>query len=126
MTRPRLQLSRRSMIKGAGTVAVALPWLEAMVRRPSAQAAAPIAGPKRFLAVYTPGGTVPEKWRPSGTSETSFGLSPILAPLEPVKQRIIVVDGLHLKCGDQSLFNVEQYQGGMVGWLTGMVQQGAR
>ncbi|HEX2656963.1 MAG TPA: DUF1552 domain-containing protein, partial [Polyangia bacterium] len=53
-----------------------------------------------------------------------FVLSPILAPLEPVKDRIMVVDGLTLLCGDQSKFNVEQSQGGMVGWLTGNVQPG--
>jgi hypothetical protein len=117
----KLRLSRRSVIKGAGGIAIALPWLEAMTRRRSAQAASPPNAPKRFLAVYTPGGTVPEKWTPTG-SETDFTLSPILAPLEPVKSRILVLSGLHLKCGDQSVFNVEQLQGGMMGWLTGLVQ----
>ena len=42
-----------------------------------------------------------------------------------MKQNLIVLDGLNLMCGDQSKFNVEQYQGGMVGWLTGMVQPGS-
>ena len=119
----KLRLTRRSVIKGAGGIAIALPWLEAMTHRRSAQAAAPPNAPKRFLAVYTPGGTVPEKWTPTG-SETAFTLSPILAPLEPVKSRIIVLSGLHLKCGDQSMFAVEQQQGGMMGWLTGLVQPG--
>jgi len=119
----KLRLSRRSVLKGAGGIAIALPWLEAMTHRRSAQAAAPPNAPKRFLAVYTPGGTVPEKWTPTG-SETAFTLSPILAPLEPVKSRIIVLSGLHLKCGDQSMFAVEQLQGGMMGWLTGLVQPG--
>jgi len=35
-----------------------------------------------------------------------------------------VVDGLRLLCGDETRFTVEQYQGGMMGWLTGMVQPG--
>lgn len=120
----KLSLSRRSVLKGAGGVAIALPWLEAMRRARPARAAAPTVAPKRFLAVYTPGGTILDKWRPTGT-ETDFALAPILAPLEPVKSRIIVLDGLHLKCADESMFAVEQYQGGMVGWLTGMVQPGA-
>ena len=131
MDRPlnKLRLSRRSVIKGAGGIALALPWLEAMTHRRPARAAAPAVAPKRFLAVYTPGGTVRsgsigDRYTPTGT-ETAFTLSPILAPLEPVKSSVIVVDGLHLKCGDQSLFNVEQYQGGMVGWLTGLVQPGS-
>ena len=119
----KLRLSRRSVLKGAGGIAIALPWLEAMTRRRPAQAAAPQNAPKRFLAVYTPGGTVLEKWTPTG-SETDFMLSPILAPLEPVKSRVLVLGGLHLKCGDQSVFPVEQLQGGMMGWLTGLVQPG--
>ena len=118
----KLRLTRRTVLKGAGGIALALPWLEAMIDGRSARAAAP--APKRFLAVYTPGGTVLDKWRPTGT-ETAFTLSPILAPFEPVKQNLIVLDGLNLMCGDQSKFNVEQYQGGMVGWLTGMVQPGS-
>ena len=120
----KLRLTRRTVLKGAGGIAVALPWLEAMTDGRRARAAAPTPSPKRFLAVYTPGGTVLDKWRPTGT-ETAFTLSPILAPLEPVKQNVIVLDGLYLMCGDQSKFAVEQYQGGMVGWLTGMVQPGA-
>ena len=131
MDRPinKLRLTRRSVIKGAGGIALALPWLEAMTHRRLARAAAPAVAPKRFLAVYTPGGTVRsgsigDRYTPTGT-ETAFTLSPILAPLEPVKSSVIVVDGLHLKCGDQSVFNVEQYQGGMVGWLTGLVQPGS-
>ena len=96
----KLRLTRRSVLKGAGGIAIALPWLEAMTHRRPARAAAPPNTPKRFLAVYTPGGTVPEKWTPTG-SETDFALSPILSPLEPVKSRLLVLDGLHLKCGDQ-------------------------
>jgi hypothetical protein len=120
----KLRLNRRSLLKGAGGIALALPWLEAMTHRRPARAAAPPNAPKRFLAVYTPGGTVPEKWTPTG-SETDFTLSPILSPLEPVKSHLLVLGGLHLKCGDQSLFAVEQLQGGMMGWLTGQVQPGS-
>lgn len=117
--------SRRSFLRGTGQVAIALPWLETMAERRRAHAAAAPVPAKRFLAVYQPGGTVLENWRPSGSSETDFKLSPILAPFEPLKNRLVVVDGLHMKCADQTLFNVEQCQGGMVGWLTGMVQPGA-
>ena len=120
-SRPRF--SRRSVIKGAGGVVIALPWLEAMMPRRPARAATPATAAKRFVAVYTPGGTVPEKWTPTGT-ETDFTLSPILSPLAPVKGNVIVLDGLRLMCGDQSQFSVEQSQGGMMGLLTGQVQPG--
>lgn len=119
----KFRLSRRAVIRGAGTIAIGLPWLEVMSDGGPARAATQPNMPKRFLAVYHPGGTVLEKWRPTGT-EADFTLSPILAPFENVKSRLVVLDGLHLKCGDQYIFSVEQYQGGMVGWLTGLVQPG--
>jgi hypothetical protein len=116
------KISRRSVLKGAAGVAIGLPWLEAMTRERTARANAAGSTPKRFLAVYWPGGTVPEKWQPTGT-ENAFTLSPILSPLEPVKSSILIPTGLRLMCGDQTQFSVEQSQGGMVGWLTGQVQQ---
>src|SRR4029079_653576 len=84
---------------------------------------------KRFVTVYQPGGAVRsgsigDKYTPTG-SETSFTLSPILAPLQPMQSRIIVADGLNLTCGDQSKYSVEQHQGGSVGLFTGGVQQGS-
>src|SRR4029079_17807763 len=70
------------------------------------------------------GGSIGDKSPPTG-SETSFTLSPILAPLQPLQSRIIVADGLNLTCGDQSKYAVEQHQGGSVGLFTGAVQQGS-
>ncbi|XXX78184.1 DUF1552 domain-containing protein [Sorangium sp. So ce134] len=105
------------MLRGAGAIAVALPWLEIMGPERTAQAAPEPA--KRFLAVYTPGGTVLNRWRPTG-SETSFTLSPILAPLAPVQDRLLVVDGL-----DMASARGEQHQAGIIAWLTGTAQEGA-
>ncbi|KYF48881.1 hypothetical protein BE08_44870 [Sorangium cellulosum] len=105
------------MLRGAGAIAVALPWLEIMGPERVARAA---PGPaKRFLAVYTPGGTVMDRWRPTGT-ETSFTLSPILAPLAPVQDRLLVVDGL-----DMASARGEQHQAGIIAWLTGTAQEGS-
>ena len=80
------RLSRRAMLRGAGAIAVALPWLEIMGTERTARAQPSPA--KRFLAVYTPGGTVMDRWRPTG-SETSFTLGPILSPLAPVQDRLL-------------------------------------
>ncbi|HVY28750.1 MAG TPA: DUF1552 domain-containing protein [Polyangiaceae bacterium] len=112
-----LRLSRRTLIRGAGSIAIALPWLEAMTPERPAEAAAGAA--KRFVAVYTPGGTVLESWRPTGT-ETSFTLSTILQPLEPVKDRVLVLDGVDMTCALG-----EQNQAGLIAWLTGTPQQGS-
>jgi hypothetical protein len=125
-----LKLDRRTLIRGAGSIAIALPWLEIMSQSRSARAQTAQVPLKRFVTVYQPGGTVRQgsskgdRYTPTG-SESSFQLSPILAPLEPVKGRLLIIDGLDLKCGDQSVYAVEQHQGGSVGWLTGAIQPGA-
>ena len=108
------RLNRRSVLRGAGSIAIALPWLEAM-EPARAQAAATTA--QRFLAVYTPGGTVLEKWRPTGT-ETAPVLGTILKPLEPVLPKLLIMDGLEMMCAKG-----EQHQAGIIGWLTGTPQE---
>ncbi|WP_437335421.1 DUF1552 domain-containing protein [Sorangium sp. So ce394] len=105
------------MLRGAGAIAVALPWLEIMGTERLARAQP--APARRFLAVYTPGGTLIDRWRPTGT-ETSFTLGPILAPLAPVQDRLLVVDGLDMKSA-----RGEQHQSGIIAWLTGTSQEGA-
>lgn len=113
----RFSLSRRAVLRGAAGVAIALPWLEAMGPVRVSHAATP--APKRFLAVYTPGGTILERWRPSGEG-TSFILSPILRPLAPVQDKLVVLDGLDMRSAIG-----EQDQAGMVAWLTGTAQRSA-
>jgi hypothetical protein len=111
---PPFRLNRRTLLRGAGSVAIALPWLEIM-EPPRPARAAPLPA-RRFLAVFTPGGTVLDQWRPTGT-ENAFTLSPILAPLEPVRASLVVLDGLAMKSaiGDQSA-------AGIIAWLTGTTQ----
>ncbi|MES1183258.1 MAG: DUF1552 domain-containing protein [Myxococcales bacterium] len=113
----QLRLNRRVLLRGAGSVALALPWLEAMAPERPAQAA--VAPAKRFVGVYTPGGTVLSNWRPTG-SENSFALSPILQPLAPVKEQVLVVDGVNMTCAVG-----EQNQSGLIALLTGTSQTGA-
>jgi hypothetical protein len=114
---PQFRLNRRAVLRGAGGVAIALPWLEAMTPERPALAAAPPA--KRFVGVYTPGGTVFENWQPTGT-EAAFTLSPILEPLSPVKEHVLVVDGINMKCAVG-----EQNQAGLIALLTGTEQTGS-
>jgi Protein of unknown function (DUF1552) len=110
---PQFRLNRRAVLRGAG-VAIALPWLEIMTPERTASAATRPA--KRFLAVFTPGGTVLENWRPSG-GELDFVLSPILKPLENVRSTINVMDGI-----DMPSAVGEQNQAGLIAWLTGTKQ----
>jgi hypothetical protein len=82
-------LSRRTVLRGLGA-SLALPFLEAMV--PSTKAA---TGPaRRFMTFYTPNGMAMEYWTPKGDG-ASFELSPILEPLAPFRNQMLVLSGLH-------------------------------
>ncbi len=102
-------ISRRTVLRGAGSVAIALPWLEAMAPRKASAA----LSPRRFVAMFQPMGSVFDNWRPSGT-ETAFQLSPILSPLEAHKKDLVVIEGLDQK-GDGG----GGHQIGIGGLLTG-------
>ncbi len=111
----KLKLDRRSVLRGAGTIAIALPWLEIMGHDKLAHAAGTPA--KRFLSVYQPGGTVLDKFWPSATDPTT---SSILAPLAEHKAKLLVLKGLNMDCAVG-----EQHQSGIIGWLTGSKQTGS-
>lgn len=97
-------LSRRSLLRGAGGVAIALPMLEAMIgsRRGHAFADGP---PPRFLVVFSANGTIEDRWTPVGTEEDFVLDDPsdpgrILAPLEAFKDRLLVLGGLDMLSRD--------------------------
>ncbi len=85
-------LSRRTMLRGLGA-AVALPLLDAMLPAfvPLAKAA---AKPRmRFGAVYFPNGAIMQQLTPK-TVGAGFEFTPILKPLEPFRDSLIVVTNL--------------------------------
>ena len=86
-------LPRRAFLRGAGA-GIALPFLDAMV---PAMASAPAAPPpRRFAIVYAPNGAIMDKWTPP--TEGALGdLPPILAPLQSVKDQLLVISGLESK-----------------------------
>jgi hypothetical protein len=86
----RTAISRRTVLRGLGTT-MALPFLEAMM--PSARAADIAARPKRLSVFYTPNGMTMDAYRPAATGR-DFALSPTLAPLEALREDIVVVSGL--------------------------------
>ena len=85
--------TRRQVLKGAG-VSLSLPWLETFAPRTAKAQAA--AAKKRYVVLYFPNGSA-EYWHPTGmgTSPTFTGdnwqLSPILAPLLPLKKYTTVM-----------------------------------
>ena len=106
------RIDRRTVLR-AGGVSIALPFLEAMRPR---KALAQEAVKKRFIAFFSPNGVPMRNWSPTG-GETDFQLSPILSPLEPLRQKVIVLRGVDQKSGGAG----DGHQNGMTGMLTGQV-----
>lgn len=84
----RKSLHRRTILRGLGS-AVALPFLDAMVPRVDAAAATPA----RFGAVYFPNGAIMQQFTPKSVGP-GFELSPILKPLEPFQEKLVVVTNM--------------------------------
>lgn len=89
-------IDRRALLKGAGA-ALALPLLDSMV---PAFASEPNTG-IRMGFVYFPHGAVQQFWTPQGTG-SNFKFSPILKPLEPMRDYVTVVSGLRNKPGEST------------------------
>ncbi|HUE64735.1 MAG TPA: DUF1552 domain-containing protein [Rhizomicrobium sp.] len=85
--------SRRVILKGAGC-SMALPWLESV----NAFADTPTAAdfPKRFAVTFLGCGINENYWSAEGNG-ADMKLSKTLSPLEPLKQKINVIDGLFVK-----------------------------
>jgi hypothetical protein len=101
-----MTLSRRAFLRGAGSVAISLPLLEIMgcssrtgrsidVGGTGEARAAATGFPARLVVMFSANGTIGERWRPSG-GELDFVLSPILAPLAPHREQLLILDGLDL------------------------------
>jgi len=114
------RLHRRSLLRGAAGVAVALPFLEAMLPRGArAQAATP---PLRFGVFFSANGVIEADWVPKG-GETDFTLSTALAPLLPHRQDIVVLHGLNNE--SSYLQEGNPHDLAMAHMLTGMRMQGS-
>ncbi len=88
----KMSLSRRTMLKGMGA-ALALPLLDAMVPAFTPLARAAAAQKTRFGAVYIPNGAIVDEFFPESFG-TGWEFTPILKPLEPYKDKLIVVKNL--------------------------------
>ena len=91
------RLSRRTVLRGAGA-ALALPFLNAMspIRL---RAQVPARPTHRFQTIYVPNGMAMEYWAPQGEGRR-FALSPILEPLAPFKNQMLVLSGVEATWND--------------------------
>ena len=88
------RLSRRTLLRGLGA-AVPLPLLESMspslVRAADDGSKSPY--PNRMAVLYVPNGQNMPDWTPASEG-ADFELPPIMAPLEKVRRKVLVVSGL--------------------------------
>ena len=81
---------RRQFIKQLGISAASLPFLMGL---PSLGLASPARPRQRLVIVFTPNGTIPPSFWPEETGK-DFKLKEIMSPLEPFKDRLLVLHGL--------------------------------
>src|SRR5689334_6297093 len=86
-------LSRRTFLHGAG-VTLALPFLEAMVPAQTPLARTAASPRAKFGFIYVPMGSIMKQWTPEKEG-VAFEFSPILKPLEPFRDNVVVITGLH-------------------------------
>src|SRR5262249_13967702 len=94
----RKAISRRAVLRGVGAT-VSLPLLDSMVPALPALDRSTAAPPRRLGFVYIPNGANEASWKPRGEAP-ALELSPTLAPLEPVRDHLVVVSGLRSFNGD--------------------------
>ena len=85
-------LPRRTVLRGLGAT-MALPFLDAMLPAFSRRGLAAAKPVHRFQTFYVPNGMAMEHWLPKGEG-TAFELSPILEPLAPFRDQMLVLSGL--------------------------------
>jgi len=106
----KTSLSRRAVLRGMGA-SLALPFLDAMVPAATALARTSAAPTMRFGAVFIPMGERPGFWTPK-TTGAGFELSPILKPLEGLRDSLVVVSNCDRPSGGTHAVSTAT-------WLTG-------
>jgi hypothetical protein len=84
-------LPRRTFLRGM-SAALALPLMEGMVPA-FARAQSTLRSGTRLGFIYVPNGIIMERWTPR-TVGAAFEMSPILSPLEPFRDDLLVLSGL--------------------------------
>jgi hypothetical protein len=114
----KMSLPRRTFLRGIGAT-LALPFLDAMVPALSA-AATKFAAPKRLGFIYgSPNGIIQKSFFPA-TVGANFELSPILRPLAPVRNQLLVFSGLAHRQADSFGDGNGDHARGTAVWLSGV------
>ena len=118
----KIALPRRTFLRGMGTV-LGLPLLDAMMPALSAMVP-PEAATRRIGFIYMPNGVAKNStidyWTPASEGK-DFELSQILAPLEPFRDRMVVVSGLDQNQAETGNDGASgDHTRGTSSWLTGV------
>lgn len=105
-------IPRRTLLKGVGAT-LALPLLEAMSPLMAAISKGQNVSPVRMACLFFPNGVHSDRWTPE--SNNKLKLSPILSPLEALKEEILVLSGL----SNKATFTGDGHYVKTSGWLTG-------
>jgi hypothetical protein len=84
------RLNRRTLLRGGGSLALSLPLLEAMLPSASAQEA---ETPRRIVFEFKANGDQTAR-RFTATGETTFAFDEFLAPLEPYRNELLILNKL--------------------------------
>ncbi|EDY20056.1 protein of unknown function DUF1552 [Chthoniobacter flavus Ellin428] len=82
-------LNRRQFLRQLGVSSAALPFLAGL---PSLMGASTPQSRQRVIIMFSPNGTLPNEFWPDAAGELAF--KPIMEPLNPFKDRTLVVDGI--------------------------------
>jgi hypothetical protein len=91
-------IDRRTFLRGAG-VALALPLLDSMIPAQTPIAKTAAKGTPYLGFIYLPHGAIMNEWTPAQEG-TGFEFSRILKPLEPFREYVNIVSGLHHRAAD--------------------------
>jgi hypothetical protein len=87
-------IARRTFLRGAG-VTLALPLLESMLPALTPTRMTAAAPVRRFVGIWHPHGAAPGYWSPL-TEGKDFDFSFITKPLEPFRNRVVLISGLDM------------------------------
>ena len=118
---PNHRISRRVVLKGLGA-SLALPWLESarLLAAESDDRSKDDTPPRRFAFLFFGDGIHPPEWWSKGDGDV-MELGPAFKPLEPVKSKLNVINGLQHPASV-----VGGHAKGAAGILTGVQPQGGR
>lgn len=101
-------MRRRTLLRAGAASVLAAPFLDLLAR----PARAATGAAQRLVVFFSPNGTIPAHWTPSGTgSSYTFRPDSVLAPLAGLESELLVLSGMDFVIGDN-------HEGGMTNMLT--------